>query len=95
MRAKEARMRNFEVAQLKTSSAIIISRELALAADRSLWADNRSECVTIVAQIYDLFDDLEHGLDYPNLRNRVLAAETAAWVGNMSRCASLLGVVGI
>ena len=85
-------MRDFDWTRLKTSSAIIISRELALAADRFLWADNRNECATIVAQIYDLFDGLEHGLD-PTLRDRVVAAETAVWIGDLGRCAELLGVV--
>ena len=85
-------MRDVEVIQPKTSPAIVMSRELALAADRSLWAEDRNECTAIVGQIYDLFDSLEHGLN-PTLRDRVVAAETAVWIGDMGRCADLLGVV--
>ena len=54
--------------------------ELALAADRSLWADNQTECIDIIARIYDLFDASEMGLE-PDAHSHILAAETAAWVG--------------
>ena len=80
-----------QMTKLNTSSAIMMSRELALAADRSLWADNRNECTTIITQIYELFDGLEHALN-PTLRDRVVAAETAVWIGNMGRCSELLDV---
>ena len=69
-----------------------ICRKLALAADRFLWAVHRNECATIVAQIYNMFDGLEHGLD-PTLRDRVVAIETSVWIGDIGRCAELLGVV--
>lgn len=85
-------MRDYEAAQQKTPSALIMSRELALAADRSLWADNQKECVAIVARLYDLFDNLERGFE-PDPRTRVIAADTAAWIGDKGRCAELLGDV--
>ena len=54
-------------------------RELALAADRSLWAGDQNECIAITARIYDLFDAVEMGLE-PDVHSRILAAETAAWI---------------
>ncbi len=72
-------MDNFRLGNL-TSSPMTIARGLALAADRSLWADNQSGCVAIIDRIYDLFDALEIGLE-PDVYSHILAAETAAWVG--------------
>lgn len=77
-------MRNAEAVKLKRLSVSVIGRELALAADRSLWADNREECVSIVAQLYSLFDDLEQGIE-PSLCSRLVAATTAAWIGDKGR----------
>lgn len=71
------------------SSGSIISRELALAADRALWADEQSHCITIIASIYELYDDLEQGLE-PDRCSRVVAASTAAWVGDIGRRQQLL-----
>ena len=84
-------MRHLGTAQNALSTYVII-RELALAADRSLWADDRTECITVIARIYELFDDLEQGIG-PHARDRIVAADTAAWVGHMGRCAELLGDV--
>ena len=81
-------MRSLTTTRPKTSSALLISRELALAADRSLWVDDQNGCITIIARIYDLFDALEQGLG-PDVRGRV-AADTAAWVGDRRRCAEFL-----
>lgn len=77
-------MRNAKAAKLKTLSISVISRDLALAADRSLWADNREECVSIVAQLYSLFDDLEQGNE-PSLCSRLIVSTTVAWVGDKRR----------
>ncbi len=82
-------MHSVEAEQLQTSAALVVSRELALAADRSLWADERNECIAITARIYDLYDDLEHGLA-PNRRCLVVAAGTAAWIGDIDRSLELL-----
>lgn len=73
-------MGNFLPGKLTASSPVIMIGELALAADRSLWADNQTECISIIGQIYDVFDAREMGLE-PAVRSRILAAETAAWVG--------------
>ncbi len=40
---------------------MMLTRELALAADRSLRAGNQIECIAITAQIYALLDALEMG----------------------------------
>lgn len=77
-------MRDAEAVKLKTLSVSVIGRELALAADQSLWADNREECVFIVARLYGLFDDLEQGLE-PSLSTRLVASATAAWIGDKGR----------
>ena len=58
-------------------------------ADRSLWADERNECIAVIARIYDLFDDLEHGLG-PNAHCLHLAAGIASWIGQANRSAELL-----
>ena len=83
-------MRKLSEEQPNASSTYVIGRELALAADRSLWADDQNECIALISRIYDLFDDLELGLE-PNMRDRIVAADTAAWVGDMRRSAKLLG----
>ena len=83
-------MRFLEAAQVKSPSALTISREIALAADRFLWADKRTECVAIIAMLYALFDDCDRGIE-PDLASRVVAADTAAWIGDKTRCAELLG----
>lgn len=77
-------MRNAEAIKLKRLSVSVIGRELALTADRSLWADNREKCISIVAQLYGLFDDLEQGLEL-NLCSRLIASATAAWIGDKGR----------
>ncbi|RYF13202.1 MAG: hypothetical protein EOO77_15960 [Oxalobacteraceae bacterium] len=77
-------MRNAEAAKLKKLSVSVIGRELAVAADQSLWAGNREECVSIVAQLYGLFDDLEQGIE-PSLYKRLVATTTAAWIGDKER----------
>ncbi len=73
-------MGNFRLGNLKSSSPVTIARALALAADRSLWADNQSGCIAIIDRIYDLFDALEMGFE-PDVCSHIFAAETAAWVG--------------
>ena len=75
--------------KLQTSEVLVVSRELALAADRSLWANEPNECIAIIARIYDLFDDLEHGLA-PDARCLHFAAGTASWIGHMDRSTELL-----
>ena len=85
-------MRKIEARELKTLSISVIGRELASAADRSLWADNREECVSIVTRLYKLFDDLELGVE-PNLCSRLIAAATAVWIGDNGRYAKLLSDV--
>lgn len=84
-------MKNFSVAE-PTSAAMMMSRELALAADRSLWAGEQDECIATIAQIYSLFDDLDAGIP-PDRRSCLVAADTAAWVGNKGRCATLVSGV--
>ena len=66
-------MGNFRVTEL-TSVAKMMSRELSLAADRSLWAGEQDECIAIVAQIYSLFDDLNAGIP-PDRRSCFVAAD--------------------
>ena len=85
-------MRSLKTTQLRSLSALAVSRELAVAADRSLWAGDQNECIAIIARLYSLFDDFEQGLK-PDLRGRVIAASTAAWVEDRRRCAELLGDV--
>jgi len=77
-------MRYAEAVKLKTLSVSVIGRELALAADQFLWADNREECVSIVARLYSLFDDLEQGLE-PSISTRLVASATAAWIAEEGR----------
>ena len=85
----ESRMMGLREAE-PTSATMIMSRELSLAADRSLWAGEHDECIAIIAQIYSLFDDLEAGIP-PDLRSCLVAADTAAWVGNKQRYRTLVG----
>lgn len=75
-----ATMGNFRLGNLTSSSPMTIARGLALAADRSLWADDQSGCIAIIDRIYDLFDALEMGFE-PDVYSQILAAETAAWIG--------------
>ncbi len=82
-------MHIFATTQLGPSEALLVSRELALAADRSLSADNRDKCVTIISRLYDLFDDLKQGLEQ-DVSCPIVAADTAAWVSHMASCAELL-----
>ena len=84
-------MTDFSVAE-PTSAAMMMGRELSLAADRSLWAGDQDECIAIIAQIYGLFDDLDAGIP-PDLRSCLIAANTAVWVGSKKRCATLVGGV--
>ena len=82
-------MMGFSVAE-PILAAMMMSRELSLAADRSLWAGEQDECIAIVAQIYSLFDDLDAGIP-PDRRSCLIAADTAAWIGSKERYQTLVG----
>lgn len=56
-------MSKFRPGKLTAPPSMMLTRELAFAADRSLRAGNQIECIAIIARIYALFDALEMGCE--------------------------------
>ena len=67
-------MGKFRPGKTTASSTATTIRRLGLVADRYLRDGNQTECIAIIAQIYDLFDALEMDLE-SDLGSQVSTAE--------------------
>jgi hypothetical protein len=73
-----------EAQRLIPKSARLTARELALSADLAAWAGEDDHCISIIARIFEIYDDQRVGAA-PNAETEALADKAAAWIGGRKR----------